>query len=229
MRRQQEIWLTEHNDLRTLPTMANVRPASGMSLLVEHLTRVSAPFSGHAIDIGSGKGRNTVYLATLGFNVKALDYIVSALAAGRELAKRRHVEDRVDFREADIDAPWQFDSNYFDVAVDYFSSIDIETRAGRRVCRDEMYRTLKPGGHALVAVCSAEDEWERELIDTHPGPEPNSTYWPHNGKFQKNYSEPELLEFYSRFNIVKFKKVKKPAYKQNRTGIATNLLLLLSK
>jgi hypothetical protein len=53
---------------------------------------------------------------------------------------------------------WRIGDNFFDIAVDSFSSIDIETREGREVCRNEMYRTLKPGGYGLITVCSAEDE-----------------------------------------------------------------------
>lgn len=93
----------------------------------------------------------------------------------------------------------------------------------------EMLRTLKPGGYALVNVCSADDEWEKELIANHPGPEPNSTIWPQNGKFQKDYTEEELRETYEDFEIMELRKISKPAFKLGRDGIATNLWLVLRK
>ena len=176
MRKQQQIWHDEHTNQGTLPTMANIEPASGVVQFIDWLKLQNVALAGKAVDID-----------------------------------------------------WQIDDNFFDLAIDSFSSIDIETKLGRERCRDEMYRTLKPGGYALVTVCSAEDEWEKELIASHPGPEPNSTIWPQNGKFQKDYDETELREFYKTFDIVELKRISKPAFKLGRDGTATNLWVVLRK
>ncbi len=229
MRKQQEIWLAEHTEQTTLPTMANVEPASGVVLFADYLSRQSMAVGGRAVDIGAGKGRNSVYLASLGFEVWALEYIEPALEASKVLAKQRGVEAKLHFELAEIDKPWRFDDNFFDVAIDSFASIDIETRAGREVYRDEMYRTLKPGGYGLVMVCSVEDEWEKELIVDHPGPELNSTVWPQNGKFQKDYDKTELREFYGDFEILELKTIRKSAHKLGRYGTATNFWMVVRK
>ena len=206
MRKQQQIWHDEHTNQGTLPTMANVEPASGVVQFTDYLKEHGvAPF-GKAVDIGAGKGRNSVHLAKLGFKVWALEYIEPAIAAAKQLAETNGVAAKIHFELAEVDTTWQVADNFFDVAVDSFSSIDVETKQGRETCRDEMYRTLKPGGYALVTVCSADDEWEKELIANHPGPEPNSTLWPQNGKFQKDYDEAELREFYKVFEVVELKK-----------------------
>lgn len=209
--------------------MANVEPASGVMLFTDWLKEHGVPLSGKAVDIGAGKGRNSVHLAKLGFEVWALEYIEPAIAAAKQLAVSSDVTDKIHFELAEVDTTWQFEGNFFDVAVDSFSSIDIETRQGREKCRDEMYRTLKPGGYALVTVCSADDEWEKELIANHPGPEPNSTLWPQNGKFQKDYDEAELREFYKAFEVVELQKISKPAFKLGREGMATNFWMVLRK
>lgn len=229
MRKQQQVWLKEHTDKQTLPSMADMEPGSGVVGFVEWLRKNRMELLGRAIDIGAGKGRNSVYLASLGYEVYAVDYIKPAIDVARALAKQNGVEGKIHFLEKELDKPWRFDDNFFDIAIDSFSSIDIETFEGRKVYRDEMYRTLKPGGYAMVAVCSADDEWEKELIAEHPGPERNSTVWPQNGKFQKDYTEEELRDFYKKFKIIELKKVKKPARKLGRNGIATNLWLLLQK
>ena len=229
MRKQQEIWLKEHTDKGTLPTMANVEPASSVILFTDWLAKNKIPMSGTAVDIGCGKGRNSVHLAALGFEVWALEYIKPALDVAKELASSRDVVSKIHFELAEVDRPWKINDSFFDVAIDSFSSIDIETKQGREICRNEMLRTLKPGGYALVTVCSAEDEWEKDLIANHPGPEPNSTLWPQNGKFQKDYTESELREFYSSFEIVELQSISKPAFKLGRDGTATNLWMVLRK
>jgi SAM-dependent methyltransferase len=229
MRKQQEIWLEEHTNGTTLPTMANVEPASGVVLFIDWLEEHQVPATGNAVDIGSGKGRNSVHLAKTGYKTWALEYIEPALEIAKKLAKKNAVDTKSHFELMDIDKSWKFSDNFFDIAIDSFSSIDIETRKGREICRDEMLRTLKPGGYALVTVCSAEDEWEKELIANYPGSEPNSTVWPQNGKFQKDYTETELREFYQDFEIIELQSISKPAFKLGRNGIATNLWVVLRK
>ena len=205
-----------------------MQPGSGVVAFVDFLKRNSLPFRGKVIDIGCGKGRNSVYLASLGFEVYAVDYIKPALQAAQELANRRGAVGEIHFVQAELDSPWQFADEYFDIAIDCFSSIDIETRAGRETYRNEMLRTLKPNGCAMINVCSSDDEWEREAIANNPGKEPNSAYWP-TGKFQKNYDEAELREFYKMFEIAELKKVSKPATKLGRSGTATNFWTILRK
>ncbi|MFZ1249502.1 MAG: class I SAM-dependent methyltransferase [Candidatus Saccharimonadales bacterium] len=228
MRQQQHVWELEHSNGHTLPTMANTEPASGVVLFLEFLYKNNCSV-GKAVDIGSGKGRNAVYMAKEGFEVVGLEYIAFARKCAEQLAVINNVSKKVKFLNANIDEPWQFGDACFDIAIDSFSSIDIETKHGREVYRDEMYRTLKPGGYALVTVCSADDEWESERIAHHPGPEPNSTIWPENGKFQKNYTESELKDFYSIFTVCELRIIKKPAYKLGREGTATNFWVVLQK
>ncbi len=229
MRKQQQIWHDEHTNQGTLPTMANVEPARGVVLFTDWLKIHGVAHSGRAVDVGAGKGRNSVHLAKLGFEVWALEYIEPAITATKHLAEANQVDDNIHFELAEIDTTWEVEDNFFDIAIDSFSSIDIETRQGREVCRDEMYRTIKPGGYGLVTVCSADDEWEKELIANHPGSEPNSTIWPQNGKFQKDYDEKELREFYEVFEVVELKKISKPALKLGREGTATNLWMIIRK
>jgi len=229
MRKQQQIWHQEHTTRGTLPTMANVEPTSGVTLFAQYLEQRGIPFSGNAVDIGAGKGRNSIYLAQLGYTVTALEYVEPAVTVARQLAQANNLADKITFKLAEIDRVWEVSDSYFDVAIDSFASIDIETKAGRQICRDEMFRTLKPGGLGFVNVCSVDDEWEKQLIVEHPGPEPNSTLWPQNGKFQKDYSEEELKDFYKMFEIVELKKLTKPAFKLGRKGIATNLWLVVRK
>ncbi len=178
------------------------------------------------VDVGCGTGRNAVYLAKLGFEVYAMDYVPFAVARTRKLAEKQGVSGRVHAITHAIDVRWPFKDDFFDLAIDNFSSIDIESRKGREKCRDEMLRTLKPEGYALVTAVSADDELEK----TFPaGPEKNSVIWPENKKFQKNYEEKELRNFYGKFEVVKLRKVSKKTFKLGRHYTATNYWLVLKK
>ena len=164
------------------------------------------------------------------FIVYGIDYVKGALDALRAKATKHKLGPRIHLYNMELDSKWPFKDDFFGSAIDCFSSIDIETKKGRMLCRDEMFRTLKPGGFAFVSVVSADDEMERELMAKHPGPEKNSVIWP-NGKFQKDYSENELAEFYSDFKILEIKKVQsaEKAFKLGRKYRATNFWLILQK
>ena len=229
MRLQQDIWEAEHSNQASLPSLAAPNPSIMVIQFAGYLREQDIPLEGRVVDIGCGRGRNTAYLAEQGLEVYALDYIELAIEGAKTLVASKALADKAHFEQAAIDEPWPYPNNYFDFAVDSYSSIDIETLQGRTMCRDEMLRTLKPGGYGMVAVVSIEDEWEAAAYASNPGPEPNSVIWPETGKFQKDYDEAELRQFYSNFTIVALKKVEKKAVKLGKEGTATDFWLVVQK
>ena len=209
--------------------MADAEPAVEVVMFADWLKERNILPPAKVIDIGCGKGRHAVYMASLGYQVYAMDYIEAAVEAAKKLAELKVVAGKITFQVAAIDREWPFEDNFFDIAIDSFSSVDIETRQGREVYRDEMMRTLEPGGCALVRAASTEDEWEKELIAKSPGKELNSTYWPQTGKFQKDYDEAELREFYKDFEILELRTITKPTSKLGRNYTATNFWVVLRK
>lgn len=229
MRKQQQIWQEEHTTAATLPSLAVVEPSSGVVDFVEYLKAQKIPLQGSVIDIGCGKGRNAVYLAKQGLEVYATDYISIALTTAKELAKKNNVSEHIYFFEEPIDSKWSFADGTFNFAIDCFSSIDIETKEGRDTYKAELLRTLKPGGYALVTVVSIKDEWESQLLRESPALEKNSVVWPQTHKFQKDYDEEELREFYKEFEMVDLREVQKPAHKLGRDYTAYNYWVVLRK
>ncbi len=225
MRKQQQIWHKEHLEAQGFPSYVKPEPSGMVVMFLDYLKSTGVPLRGNLVDIGCGKGRNSIYTAEEGFEVFAVDYIKEALDYAEKQSKNIN---GIHFLRAAIDEPWPFEDNFFDIAIDCFSSIDIETKEGREMYKTEMFRTLKPGGLAMVAVVSAEDEFEREVILKNPGLEPNSALW-ENGKFQKDYSEEELCEFYKEFKIEKLELIQKPAEKMGRKFLASNYFVILKK
>ena len=230
MRKQQQIWLEEHEKVRTLPAMASKRPHGSVLRFLEIIQgQLVAGAPRQAVDIGCGKGRNTVYLAEQGFDVYAMDYIDIALDLTKERAIAKNVSDKVRTSLTPIDQTWPFTDDFFDIAVDCFASIDIETKEGREMYKSEMFRTLKPGGFTLVVVVSAKDEMEAELARVSPGSEKNSTIWPETEKFQKNYADEELRQFYHEFEVLSLEVKQQPAFKLGKSYTATDIWLTLRK
>ena len=226
-RKQKQIWEQEHLGSVSLPSLGKTHPAKGVVDFSNFLKKFN--LSGKRIvDIGSGKGRNAIYLAAEGYEVYCIDYIQTALDHTKKLAKKMNLSSHVHIINAEIDKSWPFEDNFFDLAIDCFSSIDVETKKGRLRYRDELWRTLKPGGSALIMVVSVNDEMESKFLKESPGREKNSVIWP-NGKFQKNYNERELRSFYVMFETLKLKEISKKAFKLGTAYTAKNYWMVLRK
>ena len=228
MKIQKAIWQREHTENSGLPSMHSEEPSSTVVYFTGYFPKLAIKPPAKIIDIGCGKGRNTIYLAKKGFDVYAIDYIETAVQHVKSLAEKNNLKN-VNVQTSDVTATWPFQDNFFDASLDNFSSIDIETMEGREKYKREMLRTLKKGGYAFVAVVSASDEFESKYIALNPGKEKNSVLWPITGKFQKDYDEKELLEFYKEFKVIDLQEVKKPAEKMGEKFTATNYLLVLQK
>jgi SAM-dependent methyltransferase len=79
---------------------------------------------GRALDAGCGHGAETLWLATRGWNVTAVDFSASALAHGRAMADAlgTSVSGRITWIESDL-ALWTAPSHHFDLVVSLYVHI----------------------------------------------------------------------------------------------------------
>ncbi|WP_169569939.1 class I SAM-dependent methyltransferase [Sneathiella limimaris] len=74
---------------------------------------------GKAIDLASGEGRNALYLAELGWNIKAVDFSEVALEKAEKIASGRHLKDKIEFINADLNTYLLPKSSFDLVAIIY--------------------------------------------------------------------------------------------------------------
>ena len=127
-----------------------------------------------ALSVADGEGRNSVFLAELGLDVRAMDFSPNALAKARALAKERGATVR--FERADLET-WQWPVGEFDLVVAIF--IQFCPPGLRARVFDGMKRALKPGGLILMqgyrpeqlkyktgGPSQVEQLYTRELLET---------------------------------------------------------------
>jgi 2-polyprenyl-3-methyl-5-hydroxy-6-metoxy-1,4-benzoquinol methylase len=98
-----------------------------------------------ALCVADGEGRNSVWLAEQGLQVRAFDFSPVALDKARRLASEHGVA--VDYRVCDIN-DWDWDERQYDVIAAIF--IQFATPAERAHLFAGLCRALKPGGLLLM-------------------------------------------------------------------------------
>ncbi|MBP9838768.1 MAG: class I SAM-dependent methyltransferase [Proteobacteria bacterium] len=228
--RQKLYWQNEHQlNNPDIPSMASDKPSLVVQRFINFLREKNTPLSGSCVDIGSGKGRNAIYLAKQGLKVTCLDFIDEALKEIERKAKAENLINQIETRNSYISSPWEYPDNYFDFAIDCYASIDIEAKEGRATCISEMYRCLKPGGYACLAVVAADDEHESEVGNVNYTEEPNAVIWTNNNKFQKNYTLEELEKTYNKFIIFEISKIRKEVTKMGEQRESKDYFVFMQK
>ncbi|MFI9212963.1 class I SAM-dependent methyltransferase [Streptomyces sp. NPDC053253] len=131
--------------------------------LVSYVEQGLVPVGGKALDLGCGPGRNALHLASLGFDVTAVDLSPTAIAWAEERAREAGAEN-VGFVCGDAFVSPALDGPY-DLVYDSgcFHHLPPHRRVGYLALLD---RVLAPGGHfALTAFAAGEGGMGSELPD----------------------------------------------------------------
>jgi SAM-dependent methyltransferase len=141
------------------------------------------PAGGSVVDLGSGEGRNAVWLAEQGFEVTALDFSEAGLAKARSLAASRGVE--IETQQVDL-AYWRPERKW-DAAVCSFLHLRL---GGRLRFYTAVQAALRPSG-VFVA------EWfrpeQRTMGYTSGGP-PTVDYLVEPEELREHFRWGEILE-----------------------------------
>lgn len=119
----------------------------GLDATVELASELGLEAASKVVDIGSGLGGPSRYLAaTFGCNVHGVDLSQSFVDAATFLAKRSGLQDKVTYAQGDALA-LPYASNEFDVAWTQHVAMNIADRAG---LYGEAFRVLRPGGRFAI-------------------------------------------------------------------------------
>lgn len=144
------------------------------------------------LDVGCGNGRNLIYLARdFGFSGVGYDISTNAIAQAKAASKDLPLEYEARSIAGDLKVPDESQILVLDMMTSHFLN-----KKEREHLRNEIWRSLKPGGWLFMKTFLADDDLHtRRLIKDHPGKEPGSYIHPVIGVAEYVYSEEELLAF----------------------------------
>lgn len=163
------------------------------------------------LDLGSGTGKNSLFLAERGSIVTGVELSKTAVRIAKDRAKQRDLE--VNFIEGDIGSKLPFAKGSFDLLLDVVSSNSL-TETERANYLSEINRVLKPGGFMFVkALCKDGDKNAENLMTKFPGKEKDMYIMPETGIVERIFSKEDLQKLYSKnFEILNLER--KSSYTQ---------------
>lgn len=201
MKDQRKIWDNEHLSPQTFVRLHGDKPSTPLSAFLQFLLKYYHPGEITLVDIGTGKGRNAVFAASLGVGeVIGIDFSFTAIKEARQRAKRKGLTN-VQFRVVDLDKKWPFNDESVTAIIDCNTTICIPI-PGRTKAIEEARRVLVPGGYYLFYGVGKTD-----FVNKSPGPEQNSAIFEKTGKFEKQYDKNELLSSYDAFVVEDLKEI----------------------
>jgi SAM-dependent methyltransferase len=163
------------------------------------------------MDVGCGNGRNLIYLAN-NFTMRGHGVDISSAAIAQ--AKQASGDLPINYHVGKASDPLPTPDNSQSLVLDMMTSHFLD-QAGRTNLRDEIFRTLRPGGFLFMKTfLKDKDLHTARLIQEKPGKEEGSYIHPVMGVAEYVYSEEELVNFLSeKFIVRKIYRSHKHAFK----------------
>ncbi|MDD5585382.1 MAG: class I SAM-dependent methyltransferase [Alphaproteobacteria bacterium] len=196
-----DLWTDEYQT-GGIPSSARTGPSGAVVWAVERLKKEGCRLR-TAVDVGSGKGRNSLYLAEQGLEVTALDFTPAAIAVLKKEVARHEAGKRIRPLVYDVTEPWPVGRNDIDLVADAFCFKHITPDIARLAYKQNMLAVLGLRGHYLISFSSIGDGYygryrspEKRAGDSEDAVE-EIVIDPVNGIESVLYSRERVLEFFA--------------------------------
>lgn len=151
------------------------------------------------LDLGSGTGKNSLFLAERGSEVVGIELSSTAVKIAEQRAEERSLF--VEFNEGSIGNKFPYQDESFDLILDVVSSNSLNEKE-RTKYLSESNRVLKPGGHMFVkALCKDGDKNAEYMLEHFPGKEKDTYIMPGTGIIERVFSKADIESLYADFKI----------------------------
>ncbi len=198
-----ELWSSEYSK-EGIPSSFRDSPSEAVLSFLQFL-RANEVRNGKVLDIGSGKGRNSLFMARQGFEVDSIDFAPGAIKELEESAKEFNLTDSIHGHCASLADKWPFQNSQFDIAIDAFCYTHMITKPEKETYRRELQRVMKPNALYLLSVPGVDDGYYGMFLGSSPNPADRVIVDPVNSISMILYDRPDIeSEFTPGFDLVAY-------------------------
>lgn len=147
-----------------------------------------------ALDLGSGNGRNLIYLAQT-YGMRGTGYDISS--EGVKQAEKASEGLLIKYTVRSIEGTLDMKDSSVDIVLDMMTSHFLKEKE-RQQLLDEVLRVLKPGGWLFYKSFLADQDMHvRRLLKEHPADEPDAYIHPELGVYEHVWTEESIHEFFA--------------------------------
>lgn len=158
-----EAWQKEYKK-KGIPSSFRKEPSRVLLEFISWLRAQGKDTKGHALDIGCGQGRNSFYLASIGYNVIGIELLEENARMINEEALAKQIPLYV--YSQDAAANWPIEEASLDIAIDIFCYKHIVDKEKQKKYRTSLSKTLKPQGFYFVSLACETDGYYGPLLET---------------------------------------------------------------
>lgn len=223
-----EKWTAEYTR-GGIPSSVRETPSGSVVWAVKELKRLGHPLR-TALDLGCGKGRNSLFLAEQNIHVTAFDFTPNAVEHLQTQATNRQLTPLIRALVQDVTEPWPIAPASLDLIVDAFCFKHIAHHAARMIYKANLLRTLRGHGHYMISFASIGDGYYGQYVVDNSDSEEQLVVDPVIGVESVLYSRNAVLKFFSP-ELIPFAELQntKPSVMHGREYQRSTYALLLQR
>lgn len=208
--KQKSVWDKEHSQPETLLQIDSDSASFGVEHFLDWLTERDVDFAGFSgLEMCCGKGRNVIWLARRGLNVTGADFSEVAITEAKRRTEIAGVSHKARFIVHDATLPYGSLPGQVDFVIDCFGSTDIENAMARKIAADNLADSLKSGGYLVTYLLSTDDAYNQTMTKDNAAQESGSFVHPISGKFEKAFTEREVIDLHSDLKLLTLERIPK--------------------
>lgn len=230
MKMQKKLWQEEYKKLQNLPSSRTKKPSKAVVWFINEYISPKKTTAGKALDMGSGLGRNAIYLAEHGYHVTGVEMVRDVIVEAKRLVKDERLQNQVNFIQGTVGEPLGLPYHSYDLIIDMMTMHLLSERELKTYVQ-EVSKLLKKNGYFLFYTISFDDPSAKKLIKSYPGPEKNTYIIPQSGIIEHPFSQSDLSSLFPPFKlkIVRLEKQEQNTYAFGRIYKRIYYLGLLQK
>lgn len=204
---RKELWEKEYTSNMIVASTRGYNPSSSLRKYIKNHPNINKE---QALDLGSGNGRNSIYLVKQGFKkVLGIELSSEAVKQADNKAQEENLKNKVSFINQSLSLQIPLEDNSCDLIIDMMTMHSLTKEARENMVR-EVKRVLKPSGHFLFFTMDLTGEFAKKQFKANPGPDKGSYRFEYEGSIitEKTFTKKELEEIFSPLKLTEFNSFK---------------------